>query len=189
MRNRVRINARNKLLCAGMLLLSSLMPLAQVSTPRSTMSLLQDAAQAMTAGKLTRAETDLQTILRTAPDEYRALDLLGVVRVLQHRDVEAEQLFRRAIQKKPDFAPAHAHLGLLYLQKGRADDAVPQLREALRIDSARTDASDALVQILRDQRRLPRPLVIREGPWRCCERPATMRPAIPMFNSNSERWR
>ena len=115
------------------------------------MSLLQEAAQAMTAGKLTRAETDLQTVLRTAPDDYRALDLLGVVRVLQRRDVEAEQLFRRAVQKKADFAPAHAHLGLLYLQKGRADDAVPQLREALRIDSARTDASDALVRTLRDQ--------------------------------------
>jgi tetratricopeptide (TPR) repeat protein len=115
------------------------------------MSLLQEAAQAMTAGKLTRAETDLQTVLRTAPDDYRALDLLGVVRVLQRRDVEAEQLFRLAVQKKADFAPAHAHLGLLYLQKGRADDAVPQLREALRIDSARTDASDALVRTLRDQ--------------------------------------
>jgi len=115
------------------------------------MSLLQDAAQAMSAGKLTRAETDLRTVLRAAPDDYRALDLLGVVRVLQHRDVEAEQLFRRAVQKKADFAPAHAHLGLFYLQKGRADDAAPQLREALRIDSARTDASDALVHILRDQ--------------------------------------
>ena len=142
---------RNKLLCGGVLLLSSLMPVAQVSTPSSTMSLLQDAAQALTAGKLTRAETDLQTVLRTAPDDYRALDLLGVVRVLQHRDVEAEQLFRRAVQKKADGAPAHAHLGLLYLQKGRTDDAVPQLREALRIDSARTDASDALVHTLRDQ--------------------------------------
>src|ERR1035441_2417918 len=127
------------------------MPAAQVSTPGSTMSLLQDAAQAMTAGKLNRAETDLQTVLRTAPGDYRAVDLLGVVRVLQHRDVEAEQLFRRAVQKKADFAPALAHLGLLYLQKGRADDAVPQLREALRIDPARTDASDALVHILRDQ--------------------------------------
>jgi tetratricopeptide (TPR) repeat protein len=142
---------RNKLLCGGVLLLSSLMPVAQVSTPSSTMSLLQDAAQALTAGNLTRAETDLETVLRTAPDDYRALDLLGVVRVLEHREVEAEQLFRRAVQKKADFAPAHAHLGLLYLQKGRADDAVPQLREALRIDSARTDASDALVHILRDQ--------------------------------------
>jgi tetratricopeptide (TPR) repeat protein len=126
------------------------MPAAQVSTS-STMSLLQDAAGAMTAGKLTRAETDLQTVLRTTPDDYRALDLFGVVRVLQHREVEAEQLFRRAVQKKPDFAAAHAHLGLLYFQKGRVDDAAPQLREALRIDPARTDASDALVHILRDQ--------------------------------------
>ena len=115
------------------------------------MSLLQDAAQAMTAGKLTRAETDLQTVLRTSPDDYRALDLLGVVRVLQRRDVEAEPLFRRAVQKNADFAPAHAHLGLLYFQKGRSDDAVPQLREALRLDSARIDALDALVQILRDE--------------------------------------
>ncbi|MGA9356444.1 MAG: tetratricopeptide repeat protein [Terriglobales bacterium] len=133
-----------------MLLLSSLMPLAQVSTP-SSMSLLQDAAQAMTGGKLTRAETDLQTILRTAPNDYRALDLLGVVRVLQHRDAEAEPLFRRAIQEKPDFAAAHSHLGLLYFQKGRGDDALPQLREALRIDPGRSDAVDALVEILRDQ--------------------------------------
>jgi tetratricopeptide (TPR) repeat protein len=124
---------------------------AQVSAPTSTTALLRDAAQAMTAGELTRAETDLQTVLRTAPDDYHALDLLGVVRVLQHRDVEAEPLFRRAVQKNAAFAPAHAHLGLLYLQKERADDAVPQLREALRIDSARTDASGALVQILRDQ--------------------------------------
>src|ERR1700722_7207264 len=147
----LRNSVRNKLLCGAVLLVSSLVPVAQVSTPSSTMSLLQDAAQAMTAGKLARAETDLQTVLRTAPDDYRALDLLGVVRVLQHRDAEAEKLFRGAVQKKEDFAPAHAHLGLLYFQKGRADDAVPQLREALRIDSARTDASDALGQILRDQ--------------------------------------
>jgi tetratricopeptide (TPR) repeat protein len=149
--NSVRDRVRNRLLCGGVLLLSSLLAAAQVSVPSSTMSLLQDAAQAMTAGKLTRAETYLQTVLRTAPDDYRALDLLGVVRVLQHRDMEAEKLFRRAIERKTDFAPARAHLGLLYLQKGRAEDAVPQLREALRIDSARTDASDALVHILRDQ--------------------------------------
>jgi tetratricopeptide (TPR) repeat protein len=144
---------RNKFICGAVLLLSSVRLVAQVSKPSSTltMSLLQDAAQAMTAGKLPRAETDLQTVLRTTPDDYRALDLLGVVRVLQHRDVEAEKLFRRAVQKKADFAPAHAHLGLLFLQKDRADDAVPQLREALRIDSARSDASNALVQILREQ--------------------------------------
>jgi tetratricopeptide (TPR) repeat protein len=149
-RDKVRNSARTILLCGAVLVFSSSLLSAQVSTS-SKVSLLQDAAQAMTAGKLPRAETDLQAVLRATPDDYRALDLLGVVRVLQHRDVAAEKFFRRASQKKPDFAPAHAHLGLLYLQTGRADDAVPQLRESLRLDSARTDASDALVQILRNQ--------------------------------------
>jgi tetratricopeptide (TPR) repeat protein len=144
---------RSKLFCGGALLLSSLTLLAQVSSPRANASLLQDAAQAMTAGKLSLAEKDLQSVLRSAPEDYRALDLLGVVRILQQRDSEAEKLFMHAVEKNPDFAPARAHLGLLYVQKGRTEEAVPQLREALRIDAARRDASDALLRILQDDAR------------------------------------
>jgi tetratricopeptide (TPR) repeat protein len=144
---------RNKFLSGGILFLSSLMSAAQVSHQNSNPSLLQDAAQAITVGELSRAEGDLQSVLRTAPDDYRALDLLGVVRVLQRRETGAEKLFRRAIQKKPDFAPAHAHLGLLYGQMGHPEDAVPQLREAVRLDPARSDASGALVRLFQDQAR------------------------------------
>ncbi len=107
----------------------------------------------MTAGKLSLAEKDLQSALRTAPDDYRTLDLLGVVRVLQQRAPEAEELFSRAIRQKTDFAPARAHLGLLYAQNGRKDDAIPQLREAVQMDPSRRDASDALVRILQDNAR------------------------------------
>jgi tetratricopeptide (TPR) repeat protein len=144
---------RNKFLSGGILLFSSLISAAQASHQNSTLSLLQDAAQAITAGKLGRAEGDLQSVLRTAPDDYRALDLLGVVRVLQQREIAAEKLFRLAVQKKPDFAPARAHLGLLYVQMGRPEEAVPELREAVRLDPARSDASGALVRILQDQAR------------------------------------
>jgi tetratricopeptide (TPR) repeat protein len=144
---------QNKFLSVGILLLSSLLSAAQVSRQDSNLSLLQDAAQAITVGKLSRAEGDLQSVLRDAPDDYRALDLLGVVRILQRREIVAEKLFRRALQKKPDFAPARAHLGLLYVQMGRPEEAVPQLREAVRLDPARSDASGALVRILQDQAR------------------------------------
>jgi tetratricopeptide (TPR) repeat protein len=142
---------RNKLFCGGLLLLSSLMLAAQVPSQSALASLLQDAAQAMTEGKLSLAEKDLQSVLRAAPQDYRALDLLGVVRALQQREPEAEEFFRQAIQKKPDFAPACAHLGLRYVQRGHTEEAVPLLREALRIDPSRHDASDALVRILQDQ--------------------------------------
>ena len=143
---------RNELLCVGTLFLSvSVISTAQAPRQNAKMSELQDAAQAIAAGNLIQAEKELQSVLRSTPGEYRASDLLGVVRVLQHRETEAEECFRRAIQKDHEFAPAHAHLGRLYAQRGRPEEAVPQLREALRIDPARTDASDALVHILEDQ--------------------------------------
>lgn len=142
---------RDELLCGGVLLLLSLTPAAQVSGTRANASPLQDAARAISAGKLSLAEECLLSVLRSAPEEYHALDLLGVVRVLQKRDGEADELFRRAGQAKPDFAPAHAHLGLLDVQRGNWEQAVPELREALRLDPGRSDASAALIRVLENQ--------------------------------------
>lgn len=136
----------------GVLLFSvSLSFAAQGSRSGVNASRLQDAARALTSGDLHSAEKSLQAVLHSSPQDYRALDLLGVVRALQKNEREADALFRRAIQEQPGFAPAHAHLGLLLVQRDRVDDAVPHLREAIRLDPARTDASGALVHILREQ--------------------------------------
>ena len=125
--------------------------LSQTASRPSADAELQDAAKELSAGKLDQAERDLQSVLRLNPGDYRALDLLGVVRVLQHQEAKAEKLFEQAVKAKPDFAPAHAHLGLLYMQLGRTQEAVPELQQALRLDPARTDVARALVHILQDQ--------------------------------------
>lgn len=122
---------------------------AQTAPGQSTT--LQDAAKALSAGKLDQAERDLQSVLRMYPGDYRALDLLGVVRVLQHQDGKAEELFDQVVKAQPDFAPGHAHLGLLYMQMGREQDALPELQQALRLDPSRSDVIGALVHILQDQ--------------------------------------
>ncbi|MGD0890949.1 MAG: tetratricopeptide repeat protein [Terracidiphilus sp.] len=114
-------------------------------------SQLQDAATELSAGKLDQAEQDLQSVLRSNPGDYRALDLLGVVRVLQHKEAKAEELFEQVVKANPDFAPGHAHLGLLYSHLGRTLDALPELHQALRLDPGRTDVAGALVHILQDQ--------------------------------------
>lgn len=76
---------------------------------------------------------------------------MGIIPIQQHREPEAEKIFLQAIRRKPDFASAHVHLGLLYVQTGRRTEAVAQLREGLRIDPTRSDASAALVFIWRDE--------------------------------------
>lgn len=141
---------RITLLRGGLFFLLSLICVSQAAK-NSNQTQLQDAAQAIQAGDLPRAEKDLKAALRDEPKDYRALDLLGVVRALQQRKPEAEELFRGAVKAKSDFAPAHAHLGLLYAQTDRDTEALPHLREALRLDPGRNDAADALVRILQTQ--------------------------------------
>jgi tetratricopeptide (TPR) repeat protein len=121
--------------------------------PGSNLSFLRDAAQSIAAGNLDVAESELQAVLRTSPGEYRALNLLGIVRAQQHHPEAAEQLFKQAIAQKPDFAGAHVDLGLLYVQTNRGGDAVPEFQEALRLDPTRTDARSALLGAWRGEAR------------------------------------
>jgi len=126
---------------------------AQVSGQALRTSLLKDAGDAIASGKLQDAETDLQSILDTSPDDYQALDLLAIVRAQQRREPEAEQIFLGVIKNHPEFASAHIDLGLLYVQMGDSGKAVPQLQEGLQLAPERTEAASALVGIWREQAR------------------------------------
>lgn len=135
-------------------LLWSVPVLAQGATQQnSSLALIKDAADAMAAGDLQKAETELNTVLAEDPNEYRALNLLGIVRAQQLREREAEQLFKKAILTKPDFVSAHVDLGLLFVQTNQQDEALAEFKEALRLDPGRTDAVSSMVNIWRGQAR------------------------------------
>jgi len=142
--------------CLGWLsvaLLAASLPTHAQGPPGDAASLLQDAGRAMAAGDLASAEEKLQWILHRSPDNYRALDLLGILRAQQQRNSEALQIFQRVIKSKPDYANAHIDLGLLYTQMGEAEKAAAQLEEGLRLAPERTDATAALARALRDEAR------------------------------------
>lgn len=136
-----------KIFCLGLCFIISLSALAQAAND----TLLRDAAESLAAGNLQRAESELQSVLRHSPDDYRALDFLGLLRAEQQRNADAEGLFQRAIQFKPDSASAHIHLGLLYIQMGHPDDAILPLQDGLRLAPERTDAAKALLNIWQEQ--------------------------------------
>lgn len=127
---------------------SQTQPLPSTSTEqRGNPALLREAAKAISAGDLQLAEVELRTILETTPRDYRALNFMGIVRAQQKREAEAEGFFKQVIEIKPDFAGGHSALGMLYMQMGKRDEAITQLRETLRLDPSRTDALDSLVQL------------------------------------------
>lgn len=111
----------------------------------------REAAAALSAGDLARAENLLQTILRATPLDVHAMNLLAIVRVEQKRESDAETLFKQAIAIKPAFAGAQAGLGLLYAQEDKPELAIPPLQAALKLDPGRKDVQAVLISIWRRQ--------------------------------------
>jgi tetratricopeptide (TPR) repeat protein len=113
----------------------------------SNPALLREAAKAFAAGDQKLAEIELQTILQSDPEDYRALNFMGILRAQQKREKEAEDFFKQVIRINPDFAGGHAGLGLLYMQMARREDAIVQFGETLRLDPSRTDVRDSLARL------------------------------------------
>jgi len=69
-----------------------------------------------------------------APDDDRALDMLGWGWFKLGDFSAAERMFLRALERNPDSASAHLHLGLCYAEQGRAGEARAEWEAAMRLD-------------------------------------------------------
>jgi len=138
------------------ILLTAFSAPAQTPSPGSLSNAptVQTAAAVLASGDSKRAEAELSEILRSSPNDIHALNLLGILRAQQHHNQEAEALFKKAIAIQPDFTAARAGLGLLYVQMGKDDLAIPVLQQVLELDPGRRDAQAALVGVWRAQAHL-----------------------------------
>jgi len=139
---------------AGILLMPPASFAQTASSAPASVPTVRSAAAALAAGDSKRAETELNAILQSSPNDIHALNLLGILRAQQQRNDVAEGLFKKAISIQPEFAAGHADLGLLYVQTGKDDLAVAELQQSLKLDPGRKDAQTALVGIRRGQARL-----------------------------------
>src|SRR4051812_38600557 len=108
---------------------------------------LEQAAAALGAGELQRAESLLNAVLAASPRDADALNLLGVLRARQQRGAEAERLFRRALTAEPSHPGAQVNLGELLAVTGRADEALDVLLAAYRLAPDRPDVNLKLASL------------------------------------------
>jgi tetratricopeptide (TPR) repeat protein len=83
-----------------------------------------------------------------APHDPATLDLMGQVLIKLGDDLNAERFLDQAIQAAPNYAPAHLHLGFLYLVRGDNTRASQELNLAgtLAPGSPTADQSKTLLQ-------------------------------------------
>lgn len=115
---------------------------------------LKRAAAFIGSNRLAEAERQLNQILKVAPEEAAALNLLGALRAKQGRFDEAESLFLRAVRGDEKLAGARMNLAYLYLLKREPEKSAAQLREVLRLEPANAEAAHRLAWLLLSQNRV-----------------------------------
>jgi tetratricopeptide (TPR) repeat protein len=134
---------------------------------------LQEALALHRQGQLAAAEKGYARILKSFPDQFDALHLLGLLKLQAGKAGEAQRLITSALKIAPTSPDAHANLGLVLGALKRPADALASFDRALALDAnhfealanrgnvlldlgRNEDALAALDQVLaRDPRHLP----------------------------------
>ncbi len=114
---------------------------------------LESAASLIRVDRLAEAERQLETILRTNANQPDALNLLGAVRAKQKRFAEAEKLFTRAVNANASLVSARMNLVQLYLIQSKAQAAISELNQVLRLQPDNPEAFDRLSRLLLSEKR------------------------------------
>ena len=78
------------------------------------------------------AEDEFKAAILADSELVEARNNLGVLYAWTGKDFEATELFRLAIQDRPNYAPAHVNLGLVLGGEGKYAEAEKEIRNALR---------------------------------------------------------
>ena len=98
--------------------------------------------------KIPEAAQRLTRILKVAPNDVRALNLLGTVKAQQGSLAEAETLFVRARRIDGNWIPVRMNLAHLYFLKREPRKVIVELKEVLRLDPGHSEAAIKVVPLL-----------------------------------------
>lgn len=101
------------------------------------------AEEKLYKGEILEAIEILEQYLIEHPDDYYAINKLGVAFINDGKIGKAKECFYRAIEINPNFAPPYSNIGNLFTEEGRYEEAFIWYKKALEIDpnfvSARTN--------------------------------------------------
>ncbi|HYP26091.1 MAG TPA: tetratricopeptide repeat protein [Blastocatellia bacterium] len=146
--NKTPLSTLNKFGLAAVILLPLFISPGAGAQNNTLIDRLEKAATLIRDKRIDEAERQLNSILKAAPKEPQALNLLGTIRASQGRLAEAEALFTRAISIDDKLVGAHMNLAYLYLLKGAPEKTIDELKRVLSLDANNTEALYKLSRLL-----------------------------------------
>jgi tetratricopeptide (TPR) repeat protein len=103
-------------------------------SPQQAEAALQEAVTQHRQGELVPAEKNYARILKSYPDQFDALHLLGLLKLQAGKAGEAQRLITAALRINPSSVDALANLGLVLTALRRPADALASFDKALALD-------------------------------------------------------
>lgn len=108
------------------------------------LSLLGNAERALKKGQFQEAIPPYEELLKKLPTFYEAYFGLGMSYAETGRLADAEAALRKYVSFKNVSGDGHSALGIVLLQEGQGQKAIPELEQALQIDPSLDEARKAL---------------------------------------------
>ncbi len=112
--------------------------------PMDESHLLEQAIAHHRAGRLADAQEVYRLVLRSRPDHFDALHMLGAIAYQQGDDDQALNLLHKALTVNSTQPTAFNHLGMVELRRGEYDAAADHFRRAVALDPKFVQAHDNL---------------------------------------------
>ncbi len=135
--------------------------------------------------RLDEAENRLWAILTNSPEDTKALNQMARVRVLQHREAEAQALYQRVLKIKQDNLEALRGLGSIARNDGKSQDALQYFEQVAKLAPNDAEANQALTALYTQSREFERSLAAA-GRLSAQQRPPELLPflADDYFSTN-----
>ena len=96
------------------------------------------------SGRYAEAATQLENLVREAPESFEVRELLGLVYSAQSQDARATQHLQKAVLLKPNSTPARTNLAANLARLGKFDLATEQFKKAVELEPRSFDTNHNL---------------------------------------------
>jgi tetratricopeptide (TPR) repeat protein len=131
-------------LAACLLLLAYSFVWAEEQRDRRLDQAFQAAAAQYESGHLAEAATQLENLVRVAPESFEVHELLGLVYSAQSQDAKATEHLEKAVRLKPDSGPARTNLATNFMRRGKMGPAEVEFKKAAELEPGNFDANHNL---------------------------------------------
>jgi tetratricopeptide (TPR) repeat protein len=102
------------------------------------------ALEAYRAHKYSAAQSQLESLIKSVPENFEITELLGLVYVAQGKQQQANHFLVKAVQLRPSVAEARTALATNFLSIHRLNEAEEQFKKVIELEPASYDANHNL---------------------------------------------